>query len=142
MYGKYLLCGISKVPPEIPHKISYLYIERCAYYSDVNIQEIFKSLKRSWEFRWLPADDLALMGGGSLPGTVTFRSEWCHTISRNSYVKVFSMEAMVLVKIACHNFQPPRADLTIKPANSNSLLLIHRDQQSIIMVNSSFLDIG
>ena len=28
MYGEDILCGISKVPFEIPHKISYTYIER------------------------------------------------------------------------------------------------------------------
>ena len=28
MYGLDILCGISKVPFEIPHKISYPYIER------------------------------------------------------------------------------------------------------------------
>ena len=28
MYGQDILCGISKVPFEIPHKISYPHIER------------------------------------------------------------------------------------------------------------------
>ena len=28
MYGQYILCGISKETFEIPHKISYTYIER------------------------------------------------------------------------------------------------------------------
>ena len=37
MYGQDILCGISKVPFEIPHKISYPYIERCVFYSHVNI---------------------------------------------------------------------------------------------------------
>ena len=31
MYGYDILCGISKVPFEIPHKISYPYIERCDF---------------------------------------------------------------------------------------------------------------
>ena len=35
MYGLDILCGISKVPFEIPLKISYPYIERCAFYSQV-----------------------------------------------------------------------------------------------------------
>ena len=35
MYGLDILCGISKVPFEIPHKVSNPYIERCVYYSDV-----------------------------------------------------------------------------------------------------------
>ena len=30
MYGYKILCGISKVPFEIPHKISYPYTEKCA----------------------------------------------------------------------------------------------------------------
>ena len=33
MYGYDILCGISKVPFEIPHKISYLYIERYDFYA-------------------------------------------------------------------------------------------------------------
>ena len=37
MYGQDILCGISKVPFEIPHKISYPYIERCVFYSDKKI---------------------------------------------------------------------------------------------------------
>ena len=28
MYGLDILCGISKVPFEIPHKISYQYVDR------------------------------------------------------------------------------------------------------------------
>ena len=37
MYGKDILCGISKGTFEIPHKISYPYIERCGFYSQVKI---------------------------------------------------------------------------------------------------------
>ena len=33
MYGQDILCGISKVPFEIPHKIAYPYIERYAFYT-------------------------------------------------------------------------------------------------------------
>ena len=39
--GKIILCGISKGTFEIPHKISYPYIERCVFYSQVKIQELF-----------------------------------------------------------------------------------------------------
>ena len=38
MYGKYILCGISKVPFEIPYKISYPYIEICAFYIDLYVK--------------------------------------------------------------------------------------------------------
>ena len=37
MYGKDSLCGISKVTFEIPHKVSYPYIERHVLYSEVKI---------------------------------------------------------------------------------------------------------
>ena len=37
MYGQYILYEISKVPFEIEHKISYPYIERCAFYSQEKI---------------------------------------------------------------------------------------------------------
>ena len=40
MYGLDILCGISKGNFEIPHKISYPYIERCGFYSQVKIQEL------------------------------------------------------------------------------------------------------
>ena len=40
MYGKDILCGISKGTFEIPHKISYPYIERCGFYSQVKIEEL------------------------------------------------------------------------------------------------------
>ena len=33
MYGQDILCGISKVLFEIPHKISYPYIERYDFYA-------------------------------------------------------------------------------------------------------------
>ena len=33
MYGYDILCGISKVPFEIPHKILYPYIERYDFYT-------------------------------------------------------------------------------------------------------------
>ena len=33
MYGLDILCGILKVPFEIPHKISYPYIERYDFYT-------------------------------------------------------------------------------------------------------------
>ena len=37
MYGQDILCGISKVPFEIPHKISYPYIEKCVFNFKVKI---------------------------------------------------------------------------------------------------------
>ena len=40
MYGQHILCGISKGTFEIPHKISYPYIERCGFYSQVKIEEL------------------------------------------------------------------------------------------------------
>ena len=40
MYGLDILCGISKVTFEIPHKISYPYIERSVFYLDVKIEEL------------------------------------------------------------------------------------------------------
>ena len=33
MYGLDILCGISKAPFEIPHKLSYPYIERYDFYT-------------------------------------------------------------------------------------------------------------
>ena len=39
MYGNIFLCGISKVPFEIPHKIYFPYIESCVSYTG----DIFKS---------------------------------------------------------------------------------------------------
>ena len=40
MYGQDILCGISKVPFEIPHKTSYPYIERCAFHSEIEIHKL------------------------------------------------------------------------------------------------------
>ena len=37
MYESDILCGISKGTFEIPHKISYPYIERCRFYPQVKI---------------------------------------------------------------------------------------------------------
>ena len=37
MYGSDILCGILKVPFEIPHKISSPYIQRYALYAQVKI---------------------------------------------------------------------------------------------------------
>ena len=38
--GNIFFCGISKVPFEIPQKISCPYIERCLFYSQVKISEL------------------------------------------------------------------------------------------------------
>ena len=40
MYGQDILCGISKVPFEIPHKISCPYIERFAFYTTSKFWEL------------------------------------------------------------------------------------------------------
>ena len=40
MYGQDTLCGISKGTLEIPLKISYPYIERCGFYSQLIIWEL------------------------------------------------------------------------------------------------------
>ena len=40
MYGQDILCGISKVPFEIPHKISYPHIERCVFLSAMKMWEL------------------------------------------------------------------------------------------------------
>ena len=47
MYGSDILCGISKDTFEIPHKISYPYIESCRFYPrDENLRALrFKSSK-------------------------------------------------------------------------------------------------
>ena len=37
VYGQDILCEILKVPFEIPHRISYPYIERCVFYSDMKM---------------------------------------------------------------------------------------------------------
>ena len=37
MYVWDILCGISKGTFEIPHKISYTYIDRCGFYWQVKI---------------------------------------------------------------------------------------------------------
>ena len=37
MYGQDILYGISKVPFEIPHKISYPYIERYDFYTTLKL---------------------------------------------------------------------------------------------------------
>ena len=40
MYGQDILCGISKVPFEIPHRISYPYIERYVFYTTLKFSEL------------------------------------------------------------------------------------------------------
>ena len=50
MYGQDILYGISKVHFEIPHKISYPYVERCVFHSQVKIWELLDlwDCKRFW----------------------------------------------------------------------------------------------
>ena len=50
MYGSDILCGISKGTFEIPHKISYPYLERCRFYLQVKILELLelRALTRFW----------------------------------------------------------------------------------------------
>ena len=40
MYGKYILLGISKGTFEIPHKISYTFIEIFYFYTNGNLRAI------------------------------------------------------------------------------------------------------
>ena len=40
MYGQDILCGISKGTFEIPHKVTYPYIEICKFYCQVKFQEL------------------------------------------------------------------------------------------------------
>ena len=40
MYAQDILCGISKSPFEIPHKISYPYIERYNFYTALEFYEL------------------------------------------------------------------------------------------------------
>ena len=40
MYGYDILCGISKVPFEIPHKIPYQCIERCDFQTTLKFLEL------------------------------------------------------------------------------------------------------
>ena len=40
MYGEDILYVISRVPFEIPHKISYPCIDRCTFYSQVKFLEL------------------------------------------------------------------------------------------------------
>ena len=48
MHGWDILCGILKVSFEIPHKISYPYIERCVFCSQVKIQELLDLRARKY----------------------------------------------------------------------------------------------
>ena len=54
MYGKDILCGISKGTLEIPRKLSCPYIERDDFYSILNIQELtdLRACKRFWNAPW------------------------------------------------------------------------------------------
>ena len=49
MYGSDILCGISKGTFEIPHKISYSYIERCNFDTVLKFYE-FLDLRTSKHF--------------------------------------------------------------------------------------------
>ena len=50
MYGKDILCGISKGTFEIPYKISCPYIERCNFYTSSKFEELLdlRAHKRFW----------------------------------------------------------------------------------------------
>ena len=56
MYGQDILCGISKVPFEIPHKISYPYIERYVFYTTLKFWELLDltALTCFWNAPWSP----------------------------------------------------------------------------------------
>ena len=55
MYGQDILCGISKVPFEIPHKISYPYIERYEFYTTLKFEELL-DLRAHMRFWNAPLD--------------------------------------------------------------------------------------
>ena len=55
MYGYDILCGISKAPFEIPHKISYPYIERYEFYTTLKFYKLLdlRAHMRFWNARRL-----------------------------------------------------------------------------------------
>ena len=57
MYGQDILCGISKVPFEIPHKISYPYIEKSIFHLYVKILGLLdlRPQKCFWNALLVPA---------------------------------------------------------------------------------------
>ena len=67
MYGKDILCGISKVPFEIPHNISYPYIERSAFYSQVEELLDLRARKPFWNAPLM--EDITGLHKGEWPTT-------------------------------------------------------------------------
>ena len=54
MYVYDILCGISKVPFEIPHRISYPYIERYDFYTTLKFWGLLdlRAHTRFWNAPW------------------------------------------------------------------------------------------
>ena len=71
MYGYDILCGISKVPFEIPHKISYSYIERYDFYTTLEFLRALR-FKSSYAFLKRPP--------GHYKGTVDVTSSYLYNI--------------------------------------------------------------
>ena len=69
MYGLDILCGISKGTFEIPHQISYQYIERCAFYLDVKIWELLDL--RAHKCFWNAPQESSRSNGCQTPYPVT-----------------------------------------------------------------------
>ena len=69
MYGYDFLCGIFKVPFEIPHKISYPYIERYDFYATLKIlwalrfKSLYAFLKRPSGARYRNLRDMGKLDG-------------------------------------------------------------------------------
>ena len=55
MYGQNIMCGISKAPFEIRHKISYPYIEKYDFYTTLKFQELL-DLRAHMRFWNAPPD--------------------------------------------------------------------------------------
>ena len=72
MYGQDILRGISKVPFEIPHKISCPYIERYVFYTEVK----FHGKELLSVFEMVPLGDTASLQGQLNHTHATAAAQW------------------------------------------------------------------
>ena len=74
MYGVDILCGISKVPFEIPHNISYPYIKIWIFNSQVKMQVLLDL--RAHQYFWSSLPELIMFAKTPTENPVVYRTYW------------------------------------------------------------------
>ena len=158
MYGWDILSGISKGTFEIPHKISYPYIERYDFYRTIKLQELLdlKAHKCFWNAPWsrsarghhtLYQTSLVTRSGTMEPLTVSYHAKvpqvtYIHQANTANMPNFSFIKALDQIQEmygycfkSCHEYIDPgliHLEMIIQNISSHSSCAQHRDNSNVV----------